>query len=563
MMEKRWWHSSVVYQIYPRSFLDTNHDGIGDLRGITRKLDYLKALGVEIVWLSPIYQSPNDDNGYDISDYRRVMMEFGTMADFEEMVAAMHNHGIKLVMDLVVNHTSDEHPWFTASRASKDNPYRDYYIWRPGRDEKPPAPWQSAFGGPAWTPDEQTGEYYLHLFSRKQPDLNWQNPAVRSDVYDLMRFWLQKGVDGFRMDVINAIAKDEYLPSYTDYLRGAPVAPEFHPNGEAVHGYLREMRREALSGFDTVTVGECPEVTPQIAHLYVDADRGELDMVFHFEHMDIDWVPGSYPWQRKPFSLAKLKDIFSQWQKAFETKGWNSLYWNNHDQPRVVSRFGDDQAYRVESAKMLATLLHMLRGTPYVYQGEELGMTNVQFAEISQYRDIATLNMYHDNLAPDGSNHVELMAAIHARSRDNARTPMQWDDGHYAGFSDVVPWIGVGARYQQINARQATSDEGSIFYYYQALIALRKQYEVIVYGTYTLLDTGDLPLYAYLRQYEGQTLVVVCSFSREHVRWEMPAPLSLQEARCLIANYTQADSFGATLTLRPYEAAAYLLRSHA
>ena len=557
-MEKRWWHSSVVYQIYPRSFMDTNHDGIGDLRGITQKLDYLKELGVEIIWLSPVYQSPNDDNGYDISDYRNIMTAFGTMTDFEEMVAGMHSRGLKLVMDLVVNHTSDEHPWFEASRASKNNPFRDYYYWRPGRNGQPPAPWQSAFGGPAWTLDERTGEYYLHLFSRKQPDLNWQNPAVRDEVYDLMRFWLQKGVDGFRMDVINAIDKKEYLPSYSAYLEGAPVAPQFHPNGNAVHGYLQEMRREALSGFDTVTVGECPEVTPQIAHLYVDADRGELDMVFHFEHMDIDWVPNTNPWQRRPFSLTKLKEIFSQWQKAFEEKGWNSLYWNNHDQPRVVSRFGDDQSYRVTSAKMLATLLHMLRGTPYIYQGEELGMTNVAFDDISQYRDIATLNTYREHLLQDGSNSAELMQAIHARSRDNARTPMQWDNSPNAGFSDVEPWIGVNKRYPEINARQAMGDQDSVFYYYQKLIALRKQYAVIVYGNYTLLDTGDLPLYAYLRQLEEQTLIVICNFSRDNVRWELP--LSTQGATCLIANYPQDNTPGKTLTLKPYEAIVYLVR---
>jgi len=557
-MKKQWWHSSVVYQIYPRSFLDTNHDGIGDLRGILRKLDYLQTLGVDIVWLCPIFQSPNDDNGYDISDYRAVMTEFGTMADFDELIAAMHARGMKLVLDLVVNHTSDEHPWFVASRTSKTSPYRDYYLWRPEREHRPPSEWRSAFGGPAWTKDERTGEYYLHLFSKKQPDLNWENPAVRQEVHALMRFWLNKGVDGFRMDVINAISKTETLPAYEAYVAGAPVAEEFHPNGETVHAYLKEMRSEVLNGHVTVTVGECPEVTPEMAHLYVDEDRQELDMLFQFEHMDLDWVPGTDTWHLRPIVLDELKQTLSRWQTALDRRGWNSLYWDNHDQPRVVSRFGDDGKYRVESAKMLATLLHMMKGTPYVYQGEELGMTNVAFDTIADYRDIATLRMYREKLAPDGSNQAELMAAIHARSRDNARTPMQWNAQAYAGFSEVKSWIGVNPNYTSINAEQALEDPESVFYYYQKLIALRKQQDIMVYGEYALLDTGTQPLYAYLRRMEGRVLLVVCSFTTQEELFRLPAELAGQPCECLIANYPAEPTPADMLRLPPYGAAVYL-----
>jgi len=559
-MERKWWKEAVVYQIYPRSFKDSNGDGIGDLRGIISKLDYLKELGVDVVWLSPVYKSPNDDNGYDISDYRAIMDEFGTMDDWEEMVEEMHKRGIKLVMDLVVNHTSDEHPWFIESRQSKDNPYRDYYIWRPGKNGREPNNWESHFSGSAWEYDETTGEYYLHLFSKKQPDLNWENPRVRQEVYEMMKFWLDKGVDGFRMDVINMISKVPGLPD-GDVQRGKKYAwgGRYFMNGPRVHEFLQEMHQEVLSKYDVMTVGETPGVTPAEGILYTAPERKELNMVFQFEHVDLDSGAGG-KWDIRPWTLADLKKTMTKWQKELEGRGWNSLYLNNHDQPRAVSRFGDDGTYRVESAKMLATFLHMMQGTPYIYQGEELGMTNVRFSSIDDYRDIETLNMYKERME-NGEDPQAILEKIYYKGRDNARTPMQWDDSEHAGFTTGTPWIQVNPNYKEINAKAAMEDPNSVFHYYKKLIQLRKAHDVIVYGTYELILEDDPFIYAYTRTLGKETLVVMTNFSSETAIFRLPSDITYSTKQLLISNYDvdeQEELY--EIRLRPWEARVYKLQ---
>ncbi|MBB3907676.1 glycoside hydrolase family 13 protein [Anoxybacteroides rupiense] len=560
-MEKKWWKEAVVYQIYPRSFKDADGDGIGDLRGIISKLDYLKELGIDVVWLSPVYQSPNDDNGYDISDYRNIMDEFGTMEDWEEMVSEMHKRGIKLVMDLVVNHTSDEHPWFIESRKSKDNAYRDYYIWRPGKEGKEPNNWESFFSGSAWEYDEATGEYYLHLFSKKQPDLNWENPNVRKEIYEMMRFWLDKGVDGFRMDVINMISKVPELPDGEVYDGKKYVSgSRYFMNGPRVHEFLQEMNREVLSHYDIMTVGETPGVTPKEGILYTDPARCELNMVFQFEHVDLDSGPGG-KWDIRPWKLADLKKTMTKWQKELEGKGWNSLYLNNHDQPRAVSRFGDDKQYRVESAKMLATFLHMMQGTPYIYQGEELGMTNVRFSSIEDYRDIETLNMYKEYVEKYGENPQAVLEKIYYKGRDNARTPMQWDDSKHAGFTDGTPWIQVNPNYKEINAKAALQDPDSVFHYYKKLIQLRKQHPVIVYGTYHLILEDHPLIYAYTRALGNEKLVVITNFSNETPVFRLPEDIVYTAKELLIHNYPVEESEELhEIRLRPWEARVYKIQ---
>jgi oligo-1,6-glucosidase len=560
-LERAWWKEAVVYQIYPRSFYDSNGDGIGDIRGIIAKLDYLKELGVDVVWLSPVYKSPNDDNGYDISDYRDIMDEFGTMEDWEEMLEEMHKRGIKLVMDLVVNHTSDEHPWFIESRKSKDNPYRDYYIWRPGKNGKEPNNWESCFGGSAWEYDETTGEYYLHLFSKKQPDLNWENPKVRREVYDMMKFWLDKGVDGFRMDVINMISKTPGLPDGEPqegkkYVSGS----KYFMNGPRVHEFLQEMNREVLSKYDIMTVGETPGVTPREGILYTDPSRHELNMVFQFEHVDLDSGPGG-KWDIRPWSLADLKKTMTKWQKELEGKGWNSLYLNNHDQPRAVSRFGDDGKYRVESAKMLATFLHMMQGTPYIYQGEEIGMTNVRFPSIEDYRDIETLNMYKERVEEYGEDPQEVMEKIYYKGRDNARTPMQWDDSENAGFTTGTPWIQVNPNYKEINVKAALADPNSVFHYYKKLIQLRKQHDIIVYGTYDLILEDDPYIYAYTRTLGNEKIIVITNFSEHTPVFRLPDDITYNTKELLISNYDvdEAEELK-EIRLRPWEARVYKIR---
>ena len=534
-MEKRWWKESIVYQIYPRSFKDSNGDGIGDLNGITEKMEYLEKLGVNVVWLSPVYQSPNDDNGYDISDYRAIMTEFGTMEDFERMLAKAHEHGIKIVMDLVVNHTSDEHPWFIESRKSKDNPYRDYYIWRDGKDGKEPNNWGSCFSGPAWDYDEETDMYYLHLFSKKQPDLNWDNPKVREEVFDMMNWWLEKGVDGFRMDVISLISKQPDLPDGKPGINGYASFNE-PANGPHVHEYLQEMREKVLNNADTITVGECSGVTLEEAKKYARSDEKELNMVFQFEHMDVD-ADADNKWTDKKMDLREMKAVLTKWQKGLEDIAWNSLFWENHDQPRSVSRYADDSAkYHDVSAKMLATCIHMMQGTPYVYQGEELGMTNVPFTSIDQFRDLDSINAYRELVE---EQHVftaeEMMRYLCRKSRDNARTPFQWDDSAYAGFSTVEPWIMVNPNYKEINAKKQVDDPESVFNYYRKLIALRKEKEIIVYGTYDLLLPDSEEIYMYTRTLGEEKLLVVCNFSEKEVAIEIPE--EFRKGSYLIANY--------------------------
>ena len=554
-MEKRWWKESVVYQIYPRSFCDSNGDGIGDLNGITSKLDYLKELGVDVIWLSPVYKSPNDDNGYDISDYQDIMDEFGTMEDFDRMLAAAHERGIKIMMDLVVNHTSDEHKWFIESRKSTDNPYRDYYIWRPAKEDGSlPNNWGSCFSGPAWEYDKTTDMYFLHLFSKKQPDLNWDNPVVRQEVFDMMNWWLEKGVDGFRMDVISLISKEQ--PELPDKEPGINGYATFNvsANGPHVHEYLQEMRQKALNNADTITVGECSGVTLEEAKKYARSDEKELNMVFQFEHMDVDSDEKAGKWTTRKMDLRDLKKILTRWQKGLQDIAWNSLYWENHDQPRSVSRFGNDSdEYREISAKMLATCIHMMQGTPYVYQGEELGMTNCPFNTLENFRDLESINAFHELTEQGKMTEEEMMAAIGYKGRDNARTPMQWDDSANAGFSgaDATPWIMVNPNYTKINAKDQVSREDSVFKYYQKLIKLRHESDLIVYGTYDLILDDDKDIYAYIRTLGDEKLIVYCNFS-ENTR-EVELPEEFTDGKILISNYNDAK-VSEKITLRPYEA---------
>lgn len=558
-MKKQWWKESVVYQIYPRSFMDSNGDGIGDLQGIISRLDYLKELGIDVVWLSPVYKSPNDDNGYDISDYQDIMSEFGTMEDWEELLGEMHKREIKLIMDLVVNHSSDEHIWFAESRKSKDNPFRDYYIWREGRNGKEPNNWGSNFGGSAWKLDDKTGEYYLHLFSKKQPDLNWDNPKLRNEIYDMMTWWLEKGIDGFRMDVVNFISKVEGLPDDEPkpgkkYASGS----KYYRNGPRIHEYLREMNEKALSKFNVMTVGEMPGVTPEWARQYTGESRNELNMVFQFEHVSLDNGPNG-KWDHKPLDLCDLKINLTKWQNELDKVGWNSLYFNNHDQPRSVSRFGNDGEYRKKSAKMLATLLHMMKGTPYVYQGEEIGMTNVRFSSIEEYRDIETLNFYNEALN-DGWTEDKALESIYAKGRDNARTPMQWDSSEHGGFSDGSPWIKVNPNYKDINVEKALKDPDSVFHYYKKLIELRKKNEIIVYGRYNLILDQHPEVYAYTRTLGNQILLVLCNFYGGNPEVEPPAFIQEKKFEALIGNYKDIQ-INRTIKLRPYEAQVLLFNS--
>ena len=552
-----WWQRAVVYQVYPRSFYDSNGDGIGDLNGVRAKLDYIRRLGVDVIWLNPIYKSPNDDNGYDISDYRAIMDEFGTMEDFDRLLAEAHEKGLRIVMDLVVNHTSDEHPWFIESRKSAESPYRDYYIWREGKDGNPPNNWGASFRGSAWERCEETGMYYLHTFSKKQPDLNWENETVRGEVYDLMRFWLDKGIDGFRMDVINYISKTPEMPDGPMMNR---LYGNFRPyclNGPRVHEFLQEMNREVLSHYDVMTVGETPGVSVEQAQRYTGPDEHELNMVFQFAHVNLDYDENG-KWTLKRVPLDGLRRVLSEWQTGLHGKGWNSLYLNNHDQPRMVSRFGDDstEALRSASAKMLGVLMHMMQGTPYVYQGEELGMTNVAFPDISDYRDIDTLNAWNEMTGELGVSPEHMMACIHRRSRDNARTPMQWSAAPNAGFTTGTPWIGVNPNYTTINAEAQENDQDSVLCFYRRLIALRRELAIITEGDYALLLDDHPQIFAYQRSWQGQRLYVICSFSAQ--TFDAPEILPYCGGRLLLCNYAPD---GDTQTLRPYEARVYLVEA--
>ena len=538
MVKEKWWKSSVVYQIYPRSFCDSNGDGIGDINGIRSKLWYLKELGIDVIWLSPVYASPNADNGYDISDYYGISPEYGSMEDMKTLIRECENCGIRIIMDLVVNHTSDEHPWFVEAKKSKDSPYRDYYIWREGKaGDVPPNNWGSCFSGSAWQYDEATKMYYLHMFSRKQPDLNWENPKLRQEIYDMINWWIEKGVGGFRLDVIDQIAKEP--------------DKKITNNGPRLHEYLRELSRETFQKADLVTVGEAWGATTELAKLYSNPDNSELSMVFQFEHICLDQIEGKEKWDLAPLPFMKLKEVFARWQTQLYGKGWNSLFWNNHDLPRIVSRWGNDKAYRTESAKMLAILLHGLQGTPYIYQGEELGMTNAEF-EMEDYRDIETLNLYRERLEK-GYEKSDIMRSLHAKSRDNARTPMQWNDSKNAGFSDGTPWLKVNPNYMEINAAKQIAEEDSVFHCYQKLIQLRKKYDVFTDGVFELLFEKDENLFAYTRSNASQQLFVVCNFYGGTVPCALEQPAA--SMRLLVSNYKDAAQM---TELRPYEARMYI-----
>ena len=512
-MKRCWWKEAVVYQVYPRSFRDSNGDGVGDLNGITQSLDYLKELGIDVIWLSPVYRSPNDDNGYDISDYRAIQEEFGTMADFDRLLFEAHRRGIRIVMDLVVNHTSDEHPWFVESRISRESDKRDFYIWRDGKDGAPPNNWGSSFSGSAWEYDDTSGQYYLHLFSPKQPDLNWDNPAVRSAVFDMMRWWCDKGIDGFRMDVISLISKPEGLPDAP--LRGAYGDCGVCANGPHVHDYLREMNREVLSRYDLLTVGECAGVTVEEARRYANLDGSELGMVFQFEHVELDGET-NYKWSTRRMALPALKACLDKWQRELDGTAWNSIFFCNHDQPRVVSRLGSEASdLRERSAKCIATMLHFLQGTPYIYQGEELGMTNYPFSSPEEFRDIESINAWRELSTTEDLPPEELFARIAHKSRDNARTPMQWDDSKNAGFTTGTPWLPVNPNYPYVNASEQLRRADSVFHYYQKLIALRHHSELMVYGHFELLEPMDPDLFVYRRYLDGQELLVVCNLSEK------------------------------------------------
>ena len=535
-----WWKNAVIYQIYPRSFQDSNGDGIGDLAGITKRLDYLETLGIDAIWLSPVYRSPQDDNGYDISDYCDIDPMFGTLADMEELIREAKAHHIRIIMDLVLNHSSDEHRWFREAKKSRDNPYHDYYVWRDGVEGTPPNEMKATFGGSAWTWMPEVGQYYFHQFSVKQPDLNWDNPALRQELYKAIRFWMDKGVGGFRLDVIDQIAKDPDL--------------EITANGPMLHAYIRELNANTFGGTDLVTVGEAWGATVQNAPIYSDPRGKEFSMVFQFEHIGLDQIPGKEKWDLAPLQLSPLKEVLTKWQMGLHGKGWNSLFWNNHDLPRIVSRWGNDGAYRQESAKMLATLLHGMQGTPYIYQGEELGMTNVAFGSIDDYRDIETLNMYHERRAA-GYSEADILRSLHAKSRDNARTPMQWDTTANAGFTDGTPWIQVNPNYTAINAADEVADAGSVFHYYQALIALRKQYAIFSEGDFTLLFADHPALFAYQRRLGDEVMTVLCNFYEKPLTLPADEIAALPLDTLLLANYAApADA----AQFRPYEARIYL-----
>lgn len=553
-MKKTWWKESVVYQIYPRSFKDSNGDGIGDLGGIIEKLDYLKELGADVLWLSPIYQSPNDDNGYDISSYQEIMSEFGTMEDFDALLEGAHQRGLKIMLDLVVNHSSDEHEWFQMSRRKEANPCQDFYIW----EKEKPNNWESYFGGSAWEYDEEKEMYYLHLFSKKQPDFNWDNPKLRQKIYEMMTWWMEKGIDGFRMDVINLISKVPEFPE-GEVIEGTPYTEKapYVVCGPHMHDYLKEMNEQVLSRYDMMTVGEGLGLDVDQARNITDENENELNMMFTFEHVNVEGDENG-KWSDQRFDLVKLKEILAKWQEGLAGAGWNSLYWENHDQPRVVSRFGDDGVFWEESAKMLATCLHMMRGTPYIYQGEEIGMTNIRLKNVDEYKDIETKAAYERYTKYLGYSDEKMMSCIHAMSRDNARTPMQWEDSPHGGFTSGTPWFGVNPNYTKINAAAQVKDEASIFHYYKQLIQLRKRFEIIVYGDFQLLLPADRNLFVYERSYEDQKLLTVCNFAAESIEFEVPDSYREKEAGILICNYEMAG-YENVMQMRPYEARVYLL----
>ncbi|MGJ9385756.1 glycoside hydrolase family 13 protein [Salipaludibacillus sp. CF4.18] len=550
-INQEWWKESVVYQIYPQSFNDSNGDGIGDINGIIGKLDYLKELGVDVLWLSPIYDSPQEDNGYDIRDYLNIYEKYGEMKDFDNLLNEVHRRDMKLIMDLVVNHTSDEHEWFMEAKKDKNNRYRDFYIWKDGVDgNEPPNNWGSIFGGPAWELDGNTNQYYLHLFATKQPDLNWENEDLRNQVYKIINYWLDKGIDGFRMDVINFISKNLNFPNgkVVEHSKFGD-AGEFFVNGPKIHKYLKEMNNKVLSRYDIMTVGEMPGATTEYAIDYTDPKNEELNMIFTFEHMNLD-QKGNDKWDISLLDLRELKRNFEKWQTSLYQKGWNSLYWNNHDQPRIVSRFGNDKKYREKSAKMLGLCLHLMQGTPYIFQGEEIGMTNVKFDVLDQYRDIELFNMYDDKKS-DGWSHEKIMESIYKKGRDSARTSMQWSDEKNAGFTDGTPWINVNPNYKSINAEKAKKDKNSIFHFYRELINLRKDNQTVIDGRFELILPDSQDIFSYIRHGDGEKLIVICNFSDKEVTLPKDELVDiLTSAELLISNEENPSKY----KLQPYAA---------
>ncbi|PBB07119.1 alpha,alpha-phosphotrehalase [Salimicrobium humidisoli] len=550
-----WWQKAVVYQIYPKSFNDTTGNGTGDIQGIIEKLDYIRELGADVIWLTPVYKSPQNDNGYDISDYFDIHEEYGTMEDFERLLDEAHRRGIKVIMDIVVNHTSTEHRWFRESLTSKDNPYRDYYIWKDPVNGEEPTNWQSKFGGNAWKYDEDTGQYYLHLFDVTQADLNWENEDVRRDVYDMMRHWAEKGIDGFRLDVINLVSKDQRFPD-DDTGDGR----KFYTDGPRVHEFMHEMNREVFAPHDLMTVGEMSSTTIDHCIKYTRPERQELSMTFNFHHLKVDY-PNGEKWTKATFDLQELKRILSEWQRGMhEGGGWNALFWCNHDQPRVVSRFGDDGEYRVTSAKMLAATMHMMKGTPYIYQGEEIGMPNPGFESIEEYRDVESLNSY-ERMKEQGKSEEEIIGILKQKSRDNSRTPMQWNSGKNAGFTTGTPWIGVPDNYKYINAEKELQQEDSVFQHYQKLIRLRKEYDIITHGDYELLLEEDPSLFVYKRETEKERLVTVSNFYGTETKAALPERVQ-GEGVVLISNYNDPPSMSTSIDLRPYESVVYYMKKY-
>lgn len=554
-MSTSWWKKAVVYQIYPKSFNDTSGNGTGDIQGIIEKLDYLKELAVDVLWLTPIYKSPQRDNGYDISDYYNIQEEYGTMADFDQLLAEAHKRGIKIIMDIVINHTSTEHEWFQQAKSSKDNPYRDFYIWKDGKDGLPPTNWESKFGGSAWQWDETTGQYYLHLFDVTQADLNWENPKVREALYEMMHFWLKKGVDGFRLDVINLISKDQQFPQDDSDGR------KFYTDGPRIHEFLHEMNEKVFSKYDIMTVGEMSSTSIDNCIRYTNPSEEELNMTFSFHHLKVDY-PNGDKWTKADFDFQALKNILSDWQiEMIRGGGWNALFWCNHDQPRAVSRFGDDQQYHKESAKMIATTLHMMQGTPYIYQGEEFGMTNPKFDKIEDYRDVESLNIFEIK-KNEGVAENEIIEILKQKSRDNSRTPVQWNNREHAGFTTGTPWIPTAANYKEINAKTAIMDSTSIFYHYQELIRLRKVYDVITNGDYEMISEDHKSIFAFVRETENEMLLVINNFYGKDTTYALPGKLDIDGlSNCvLLSNYEDSAPLRKEIQLRPYESIVYHLK---
>ena len=552
MSQTPWWQSAVIYQIYPKSFQDSAARGTGDLKGIMARLDYLKTLGVDALWLTPVYVSPQVDNGYDIADYLAIDPAYGTMADFEALLAAAHARDIRIVMDIVVNHTSTEHAWFKSALGDKNSPYRDYYIWRDPVDGGVPNNWQSKFGGSAWELDSATGQYYLHLFAREQADLNWENPAVRAEVKNIIHFWAKKGVDGFRLDVINLISKDQTFPN--DEIGDGR---RFYTDGPRIHEFLQDVSRDVFAPVGAMTVGEMSSTSLEHCQRYGALDGSELSMVFNFHHLKVDY-PNGDKWTKAPFDFLELKRIFNHWQSGMHGKGWSALFWCNHDQPRIVSRFGDEGEHRVVAAKMLASTLHGLQGTPYIYQGEEIGMTNPGYQRIDDYQDVESRNIFAIKQA-EGMSEAEILAILGAKSRDNSRTPMQWSAAANAGFTSGTPWLKPAANYPEINAEAALADQHSVFWHYRDLIALRKAHPIFTQGDYQELLTGHPQIWAYARRANGQTLLVVSNFYGEPVEFALPAELQSGQGRLLLGNYPDSPAQPQSGMLRPYESLIWLM----